>query len=54
MSDNVFLKVGSLNIQGSAKLKCETDDIKNHISKHHIFVIIESWLDKNDACPSQN
>ena len=51
MRRNVSLKIGSLNIQGSAKSKCETEDIQNLIKKHHIFVIEESWLEKNDACP---
>ena len=45
------LKIGSLNIQGSAKIKCETDDIIKLVQRHHIFVIEESWLEKGDACP---
>ena len=51
MRSDVSLKVGSLNIQGSAKIKCETADIISLIEKHHIFVIEESWLEKGDACP---
>ena len=51
MISKVFLKIGSLNIQGSAKIKCETADIRNLIAKHHIFIIEESWLEKKDACP---
>ena len=48
---NLSLKIGSLNIQGSAKVKCETEDLSKLIKKHHIFVIEESWLEKGDACP---
>ena len=51
MSRNTLLKLGSLNIQGSAKVKCETTDVINIIKKHHIFAIQESWLEKGDACP---
>ena len=45
------MKVGSLNIQGSACAKCETEDVRNKIRKHHIFVIVESMLEKHNACP---
>ena len=45
------LKIGSLNLQGGAKTKCETTDIQNKIKSHHIFVIEESWLEKQDKCP---
>ena len=51
MRQNLSLKIGSLNIQGSAKIKCETEDLSKLIHKHHIFIIEESWLEKGDACP---
>ena len=51
MRRDVSLKIGSLNIQGSAKIKCGTADIISLVQKHHIFVIEESWLEKGDACP---
>ena len=51
MRRNLSLKLGSLNIQGSAKVKCETTDIIRLIEKHHIFSICETWLEKGDACP---
>ena len=51
MRNRVFLKLGSLNIQGNARVKCETEEIKKLITKHHIYVIEESWLNKNDSCP---
>ena len=51
MPRNTCLKLGSLNIQGNAKVKCETSDLQNLIRKHHIFAIQESWMEKGDACP---
>ena len=52
MRNNIFLQLGSLNIQGNAKIKCESPDIIDLIANHHIFVICESWLDKSDSCPA--
>ena len=52
MRNNMFLQLGSLNIQGSAKTKCETMDVKQLIFKYDIFVLVESWLEKSDVCPS--
>ena len=51
MRQNLLLKIGSLNIQGSAKIKCETSDVLKLIEKYHIFILEESWLEKGDACP---
>ena len=51
MKNITSLKIGSLNLQGSAKIKCETSDLQNLIKNHHIFVMEESWLEKKDQCP---
>ena len=51
MKQLTSLKIGSLNIQGSTTIKCETLDIQQLIKRHHIFVIEESWLEKHDKCP---
>jgi len=46
------LKIGSLNIGGNAKVKCQSADIADIIKQHDIFAILESWLDTNDSCPT--
>ena len=45
------MKIGCLNIGGNAKLKCQTPDIIDIISKHDLFAVMESWLDRDDSCP---
>ena len=44
------LKIGCLNIGGNAKVKCQTKDIETLIRGHGIFIILQSWLDIDDAC----
>ena len=48
------MKIGCLNIGGNAKLKCQTPDIIDIISKHDLFAVMESWLDRDDSCPVVN
>ena len=48
------LKIGCLNIGGNARVKCFSDDITEIIKSHDIFIIVESWLGKNDNCPKIN
>ena len=45
------LKFGCLNIEGNAKTKCTTADVKDKVNNHDIFVIVESWLDPADFIP---
>ena len=45
------LKFVCLNIEGSAKTNCPTDDGKDKVNNHDIFVIVESWLDVADSIP---
>ena len=45
------LKIGCLNIGGNAKMKCTTPDIIDIIKRHDIFIVIETWLGSQDACP---
>ena len=45
------LKIGSWNIGGDAKVKCEHEDVTRVIKSHDIFAILESWLDHEDLCP---
>ena len=51
MLSKLTLKIGSLNIGGNAKSKCESDDIQRLINQHDIFILLESWLGPDDACP---
>ena len=46
------LKLGSLNIEGNANYKCQTEDLQKIIKNHDIFVILETWLDSSDNCPT--
>ena len=51
MFDKYNLKIGSWNIGGNAKVKCEHDDVTPVIKSHDIFAILESWLDHKEPCP---
>ena len=51
MFDKYNLKIGSWNIGGNAKVKCEHDDVTWIIKSHDIFAILESWLDHEESCP---
>lgn len=46
------LKIGCLNIGGNARVKCLSDSVIEQIQGHDIFIIVESWLGKNDNCPA--
>ena len=45
------LKFGCLNIEGNAKTKCTTADVKDKVNNHDIFVFAGSWLDPADSIP---
>ena len=45
------LKIGCINIGGNAKMKCTNPDIIDIIKRHDIFIVIETWLGSQDACP---
>ena len=36
---------------GNAKMKCTAPDIIDIIKRHNIFVVIETWLGSQHACP---
>ena len=45
------LKIGCLNIGGNAKMKCVSPDLVGIITKHDIFIVLETWLEGQDQCP---
>ena len=45
------LKIVCLNIAGNAKMKCVSPDLVGIISKHDIFIVLETWLEEQDHCP---
>ena len=54
MYNRYNIKIGCHYFGGNAKLKCQTPDVIDIISKHDIFAVMESWLDKGDSCPVMN
>ena len=40
-----------LNIGGNAKMKCVSPDLVGIITKHDIFIVLETWLEGQDQCP---